>query len=101
MILTTSLNPCIDKTLYVRGLPTNRLVRTKRVELITGGKGMNTARVLKALGAPVKAFALLGGETDRRPHPHADLDPQGRRRRLGRCARGGRHGAEHRAGRHP
>jgi tagatose 6-phosphate kinase len=63
MILTTSLNPCIDKTLTVRGLPQNRLVRTNNVSLLTGGKGMNAARVLKALGAPVRAFALLGGET--------------------------------------
>jgi tagatose 6-phosphate kinase len=63
MILTTTLNPCIDKTLTVRGLPHNRLVRTNKMELIAGGKGMNAARVLKALGAPVRAFALLGGET--------------------------------------
>jgi len=63
MILTTTLNPCIDKTLYVGRLRPNRLERTTRIELTTGGKGMNTARVLKALGAPVKAFALVGGET--------------------------------------
>ena len=63
MILTVTLNPCIDKTLYVRRLPANTLVRTSKVELVTGGKGMNAARVLKALGAPVRAFALVGGET--------------------------------------
>jgi len=63
MILTVTLNPCIDKTLTVRGLPSNRLVRTNKVDLIAGGKGTNAARVLKALGAPVKAFALVGGET--------------------------------------
>jgi tagatose 6-phosphate kinase len=63
MILTVTLNPCIDKTLTVRGLPANRLVRTNKVDLIAGGKGTNAARVLKALGAPVRAFALVGGET--------------------------------------
>lgn len=63
MILTTTLNPCLDKTLTVRALRPNRLERTSRVELTTGGKGMNAARVLKNLGAPVKTFALLGGET--------------------------------------
>ncbi len=63
MILTTTLNPCIDRTLYVERLRPRKLERTNRVELVAGGKGMNAARVLKALGAPVKAFALLGGET--------------------------------------
>jgi fructose-1-phosphate kinase PfkB-like protein len=63
MILTTTLNPCIDRTLYVTRLRPNRLERTNRVELTTGGKGMNAARVLTALGARAKAFVLLGGET--------------------------------------
>ena len=63
MILTVTLNPCIDTTYYVKDLRPGRLVRTSRIETTTGGKGLNTARVLKTLGAPVKAFGLVGGET--------------------------------------
>ncbi len=63
MILTVTLNPCIDTTYTVKRLRARQLVRTSRVETTTGGKGMNTARVLKTLGAPVKALALVGGET--------------------------------------
>ena len=63
MILTMTLNPCVSRTLHVARLRTNYFDRTNRVELIAGGKGTNVARVLRTLGVPVKAFALLGGET--------------------------------------
>ncbi len=66
MIITVTLNTAIDKTL---GVPNFRLGRRHRsVEQTTmpGGKGVNVARVLKALGAPVIATGLAGGPTGAR-----------------------------------
>ena len=63
MILTMTLNPCVSRTYHVARLRSNRFERTNHVELIAGGKGTNVARVLRTLGVPVRAFALLGGET--------------------------------------
>jgi 1-phosphofructokinase/tagatose 6-phosphate kinase len=65
VILTVTLNTAVDKTLSV---PNFRLARRHRsVEQTTmpGGKGVNVARVLKILGAPVIATGLAGGATGR------------------------------------
>ena len=58
-ICTLTLNPCLDRTLWVEdfGLP------AKREEWQTGGKGVNVARVLAALGVKARAVCPLGGET--------------------------------------
>lgn len=63
MILTITLNPLIDKTLFVERLPRSVISRTDRKEMVAGGKGVNVARVLKNFGLPVKAFVMLGGHT--------------------------------------
>ena len=56
-VCTLTLNPCLDRTLWVEafGLP------AKREEWQTGGKGVNVARVLAALGGIVLAGSLTGG----------------------------------------
>ena len=56
MIITVTLNTAIDKTLSV---PNFRLGRRHR-------KGVNVARVLKTLGAPVIATGFAGGPTGTR-----------------------------------
>ena len=61
MILSVTLNPCIDQTLFVDGLKphdTNRIVRT---ETDAGGKGVNLSRVAVELGGDSLATGLLGG----------------------------------------
>ena len=63
MILTITLNPLIDKTLFVESLRKGIISRTDRKEMVAGGKGVNVARVLKNFGLPVKAFVMLGGHT--------------------------------------
>ena len=61
-IVTLTLNPCLDHTAWVGdfGLPPTR------EEWQTGGKGVNVARVLSALGAEALAVCPLGGETGER-----------------------------------
>ena len=45
MILTVTLNPCLDKSLFVeRNLPIET-VRADRVIDLAGGKGVNVARL--------------------------------------------------------
>lgn len=61
MIVSVTLNPLIDKTLFVERLRKGAISRTDRKETVAGGKGLNVARVLKNFGLPVKAFVMLGG----------------------------------------
>jgi len=63
MIVTVTLNPLIDKTLFVEELRKGVISRMDRKEVVAGGKGVNVARVLKNFGLPVKAFVMLGGHT--------------------------------------
>src|SRR6185436_17962866 len=55
MILTVTLNTAIDKTLAVPNFRLGRRHRTVEQTTMPGGKGVNVARVLKTLGAPVIA----------------------------------------------
>ncbi len=63
MIVTITLNPLVDRTLFVDRLRKGVISRTNRKEIVAGGKGVNVARVLKHFGVPVKAFVMLGGHT--------------------------------------
>jgi 1-phosphofructokinase len=63
MIVTVTLNPLIDKTLFVEELREGVISRTDRKEMAAGGKGINVARVLKNFGVPVKALVMLGRHT--------------------------------------
>jgi 1-phosphofructokinase/tagatose 6-phosphate kinase len=66
MILTVTLNTAIDKTLAVPSFRLGRRHRTVEQTTMPGGKGVNVARVLKTLGAPVIATGLAGGATGTR-----------------------------------
>jgi len=63
MIITVTLNPALDKTLEVPSFTPGRRHRTVDQRTLPGGKGLNVARVLKALGQPVIATGLVGGAT--------------------------------------
>lgn len=65
MILTVTLNPSVDRLIYVKQLIAHDTNRILRIEEDAGGKGVNVARVLKRLGAPVVATGLLGGRAGR------------------------------------
>lgn len=66
MIITVTLNAAIDKSLSVPNIRLGRRHRTVEQQTTAGGKGVNVARVLKALGAPVIATGFAGGPTGTR-----------------------------------
>jgi tagatose 6-phosphate kinase len=63
MILTVTLNLAIDVTYRVPEVRVGETARVTEVRRRAGGKGVNVARVLHALGAPVVVTGLLGGVT--------------------------------------
>src|SRR4051794_13553294 len=66
MIITVTLNAAIDKTLAVPNFQIGRRHRSAEQRTMPGGKGVNVARTLKALGQPVIATGLAGGATGTR-----------------------------------
>lgn len=63
MILSVTVNPCVDHAMFVRSLAlhdTNRVVRT---EIDAGGKGINLSRVAAEVGGHSVATGFLGGGT--------------------------------------
>jgi 1-phosphofructokinase/tagatose 6-phosphate kinase len=66
MIITVTLNAAIDKTLAVPNFRLGRRHRAVEQTAMAGGKGVNVARALKALGQPVIATGVAGGGTGTR-----------------------------------
>jgi 1-phosphofructokinase/tagatose 6-phosphate kinase len=66
MILTVTLNAAIDRTLAVPNFHVGRRHRAVEQTAVAGGKGVNVARALKALGRPVLATGAAGGGTGAR-----------------------------------
>ncbi len=66
MIITVTLNAAIDKTLAVPNFALGRRHRAVEQTSMAGGKGVNVARALKALGQPVIATGVAGGPTGTR-----------------------------------
>jgi tagatose 6-phosphate kinase len=63
MILTVTLNPAVDFTVFGGPFQAHRTNRGKPAAPDPGGKGNNAARVARSLGAEVTATGLLGGFT--------------------------------------
>ena len=61
MILCVTLNPALDITHDVPGADWAGVNRPEQVRDRPGGKGLNVARVLRALGADVLVLGLAGG----------------------------------------
>lgn len=61
MILTVTLNAAIDVTYRVERFVPGSAMRVEHVHQRAGGKGINVARVLAAVGAPACATGLAGG----------------------------------------
>jgi tagatose 6-phosphate kinase len=61
VILVVALNPALDVTYHVDGVDWAGVNRPGRVRTRAGGKGLNVARVLHALGVPVRVTGLAGG----------------------------------------
>jgi 1-phosphofructokinase family hexose kinase len=70
MIITVTLNAAIDKTLAVPNFRLGRRHRAVEQMAMAGGKGVNVARALRALGQPVIATGIAGGPTGTRIVEH-------------------------------
>jgi 1-phosphofructokinase family hexose kinase len=70
MIITVTLNAAIDKTLAVPNFRLGRRHRAVEQTAMAGGKGVNVARTLRALGQPVIATGVAGGPTGTRLVEH-------------------------------
>ena len=66
MIVTVTLNAALDRTLTVPNFQRGQRHRASQGLMLAGGKGINIARALKLLGAPVVATGLVGGRTGTR-----------------------------------
>lgn len=66
MILTVTLNLALDRTIAVPRIRLGQRHRAVESSRAPGGKGVNVARVLKALGEPVIATGFAGGPTGAR-----------------------------------
>jgi 6-phosphofructokinase 2 len=60
-IITLTLNPCIDKTIWVDELIPNEKLKGKYPQDEPGGGGINVSRAMKYLGKDNKALFLNGG----------------------------------------
>jgi len=63
MILCVTPNPAIDRTLYVDTLRVGEVHRSNKVLVVAGGKGLNVARSIKALGGDPFCMGPIGGHT--------------------------------------
>ena len=63
MILVIALNPALDVTHHVDGVDWAGVNRPTSVWAVAGGKGVNVASTLHALGADVLLLGMLGGRT--------------------------------------
>src|SRR5580704_10320760 len=61
MIVTVTLNAAMDRTITVPNFQRGQRHRASNALPLAGGKGINIARALKALGVPVVATGLAGG----------------------------------------
>ncbi len=61
MILTVTLNPALDRTMTAPNFQAGMRHRATDTVILPGGKGINVARSVKALGRPVIATGFVGG----------------------------------------
>jgi 1-phosphofructokinase family hexose kinase len=61
MILCVTPNPALDRTLIVRDFANGGVFRPQECRVDAGGKGLNVARAIKALGGQPMCAGFLGG----------------------------------------
>lgn len=61
MIYTVTLNPALDRTLYVESLVPGQTTRIRHEERYAGGKGIDVSRALREMGSDNVALGLVGG----------------------------------------
>ncbi|MBW5422849.1 hexose kinase [Streptomyces sp. BG9H] len=76
MILTVTLNAALDLTYRVTALTPHTSHRVTEVTERPGGKGVNVARVLAALGHEVTVTGFAGGDTGRAVRERLAAEPR-------------------------
>ena len=61
MILVVALNPALDVTHHVPGVDWAGVNKPALIRARAGGKGLNVARILRAIGAEVQVVGFAGG----------------------------------------
>ena len=61
MIYTVTLNPAVDKTIYVDNFTLDAVNRVSSIRQDAGGKGINVSMTIQQLGGTSTAVAFLGG----------------------------------------
>jgi 1-phosphofructokinase family hexose kinase len=62
MVTTVTLNPMLDKTIYLDRIRLGKITRATKREIVPGGKGINVARQLARFGVEAVATGFMGGE---------------------------------------
>ncbi|HAM64130.1 MAG: 1-phosphofructokinase [Firmicutes bacterium GWF2_51_9] len=66
MITTVTLNPAIDRTLYLDHFRPGEVNRVSSIIETIGGKGINVSRTLHSLGIPTRATGFIGSRNQYR-----------------------------------
>ena len=66
MIFTLTMNPALDRYIYIDELKPDDTVRAREIRDYPAGKGIDVSRVIKELGGVSVAVALLGGDNGRK-----------------------------------
>jgi 6-phosphofructokinase 2 len=74
MIFTLTMNPCLDRYIYVDELIVDDTIRAKKVVDYPAGKGIDVSRVIRELGGVSIAIALVGGANGRRLEEMLDME---------------------------
>ena len=61
MIVTITLNPCLDNYIAVSGLEPDETNRSQAITRYAGGKGINVSRAVNEMGGETVVFGLIGG----------------------------------------
>ncbi|WP_148867658.1 1-phosphofructokinase [Thermosediminibacter litoriperuensis] len=64
MIVTVTANPALDRTIIVKDFKIGKINRVIRSRVDAGGKGINVAKNVKALGGDAACLGFLGGDDD-------------------------------------
>jgi 1-phosphofructokinase len=80
MILSVTVNPSVDHTLFLDEIKIGDTNRIQRTERDAGGKGINLSRVVAEMGFPSYATGFLGGGPG--AYVRSVLDRQGVRHRF-------------------
>lgn len=63
MIITVTMNPAIDRMIYVDYFWTGAVNRSYQSRVYAGGKGINVSRVVRLLGGDTCAMGVVAGDT--------------------------------------